>query len=287
MLVCQGRAAAHGHLAPGRFDDPVAWQLLRPDERAVVEQAAVEPADGTPAEGGRRSPVEVQLVRACAELMVPRTVAVDAALAETTNHQVVLLGAGLDGRAWRMPWLGEATVYEVDHPATQADKRERSAALRPTARAVRFVPVDLRQQALGPALGRAGFDPARPATWVWEGVVPYLSEPEVARTVRQVGDLSASGSRLVVSYQVPSLAAPAGRLLLSLALRLQGRENPYGQEPHRSAWTARAMRELLVRYGFEVAWDADLLTLADGVDMEVHHRRQLRHGRIAVVDARD
>lgn len=282
MLVCQGRAVANGRLAPGRFDDPVAWELLRPDERSVVEQAS-----GPPPDGPRRGPLEVELVRGCAELMVPRTVAIDAALSEAGNDQVVLLGAGLDGRAWRMPGLGGATVYEVDQPATQADKRERSAGLRPRAHTVEFVPVDLRRQALGPALGRAGFDPVRPATWVWEGVVPYLSEPEVARVVRQVGDLSASGSRLVVTYQVPSVTASAGRQLRSLTLWLRRQENPYAREPHRSAWTSRAMRELLARYGFEVAWDADLLTLADGVDMEVHHRRQLRHGRIAVADARD
>jgi len=70
VLVCQGRAAAHGRIAPERFADPVAMPLLRPAERACVQlvrDAAV------PTQWRQR--VDYETVRAFAELMVPRTVA--------------------------------------------------------------------------------------------------------------------------------------------------------------------------------------------------------------------
>src|SRR4051794_12013897 len=75
VLVCQGRAVAHGRLAPGRFDDPIAAVLLRDDELAVVEAVR----SGAPPRGwGLR--MEFEQVRAVAEGMAARTVAIDDAL---------------------------------------------------------------------------------------------------------------------------------------------------------------------------------------------------------------
>lgn len=282
MLVCQGRAAAQGRLAPDRFDDPVAWELLRRDEREVVTRAR-----DMVTEEQRHGDVEVQLVRGCAEVVVPRTLAIDDAVREAGNRQLVVLGAGLDTRAWRLPALAEVAVFEVDHPATQRDKQQRAAGLTPTARSVEFVPVDLSHQALGPALGRSGFDPHAPTTWVWEGVVPYLTETEVQRAARQLGDLSVPGSRLVVNYQAPSVLASAGRALVRVSSRLSGRPDVYAHEPHRSSWTAHTLGELLARHGFGVRWDADLLTLVKGIDMPVRHRRSLRNGHVTVADVEE
>jgi O-methyltransferase involved in polyketide biosynthesis len=98
VLVCQGRAVAHGRLAAGRFDDPTAIGLLRDDERRPVETVR----GGVPP---RRfaDRMEFERLRASAEVLVPRTVAIDDALLEASNPQVVIVGAGVDGRAWRMP----------------------------------------------------------------------------------------------------------------------------------------------------------------------------------------
>lgn len=72
VLVCQGRAAADGLIASGRFADPVAMPLLRPDEREAVQWAR----DGAvPRQWQQR--VDYETVRASAELIVPRTVAID------------------------------------------------------------------------------------------------------------------------------------------------------------------------------------------------------------------
>jgi methyltransferase (TIGR00027 family) len=194
VLVCQGRAAADGRYASDRFSDPVAWRLLDPGERVVVEQART----GRPPDGGRDR-MAYELVRRTGLLMVPRTIAIDDAVRAHGAGQVVVLGAGLDSRAWRMPELAAATVLEVDHPASQQDKQRRVADLQPTAAAVVPVAVDLEHQRLTPALERAGFDRSRPTTWVWEGVVPYLSAEAVEATAAQVADLAAPGSLLVVN----------------------------------------------------------------------------------------
>ena len=92
-------------------------------------------------------------------LMVPRTVAIDAAVREHGATQVVVLGAGLDARAWRMPELAGATVVEVDHPASQRDKQRRLGDLSPTARAVVPVPVDLSREPLAPGPRAGGLRP--------------------------------------------------------------------------------------------------------------------------------
>src|SRR5689334_22707770 len=88
-VVCQGRAAAHERIAPGVFADPTALPMLRPDEREPVEQVR---ADAMPA--GVAARVGYEMVKATAEVVVPRTVAIDRAVRAWAGSQVVILGAG-------------------------------------------------------------------------------------------------------------------------------------------------------------------------------------------------
>lgn len=80
--------------------------------------------------------VFVRQGRALAEVMAPRTAAIDEAIERAAHRQVVLVGAGLDGRPWRLASLREATAFSVDHPAPQADARARSAEPTPAGRLV-------------------------------------------------------------------------------------------------------------------------------------------------------
>ncbi|WP_101829683.1 class I SAM-dependent methyltransferase [Frankia canadensis] len=298
VLVCQGRAVAQGRFAPGRFDDPTAAALLRPDERAVVEEAR---AGVAPASWGPR--LTFEMVSACGEVMAPRTVAIDDALREALARpapavQLVILGAGLDGRVWRMPELAGAAVFEVDHPASQRDKRDRArhlaaAGRRPgaapgdTSRSgtlPTYVAVDFSRDDLAAALAAAGHRRALPTAWIWEGVVPYLTRAEVTRTLQVIADQSAPGSRLIVHYHTPSLSAMLGRWSAAVVGRLAGVTSPMGREPNRSGWTARAMRRAVVARGFEVCQDDSLLTLAGALATPIRHRRSLRNGRVLVAD---
>jgi methyltransferase (TIGR00027 family) len=277
VLVCQGRAAADGLIAPGRFADPTAMALLRPDERAAVQWAR----DGvTPSQWQQR--VDYETVRASAELIVPRTVAIDDAVRAHPSPQLVILGAGLDGRAWRMPELAGVNIFEVDQPASQQDKRDRAAAL--PGKAPTFVPVDFGRDRLGEALAAAGHRADRATTWIWEGVVPYLTEAQVAATVAAFAACSAPYSRLIVNFQVPATSAKLGRLVARALMASTGRSSVWAKEPWRSTWTPAAMAGLLARYGYAVTRDEDLLDTAARLATSMRHRRSLRHSRVMVAD---
>ncbi|WP_221323592.1 class I SAM-dependent methyltransferase [Actinoplanes sp. L3-i22] len=277
VLVCQGRAVAHERRLPGRYADPTAMVLLRDDERAAVERVL---AGALPADWNDRMAYE--MVLRCGEMLVPRTVAIDDAIRERPAGQVVILGAGLDGRAWRMPDLADAAVYEVDQPASQQDKRDRATALKGTPPT--FVPVDFARDRLGDALAGAGHRAAEPTTWVWEGVVPYLTAAQVTGMVQQIAALSAAGSRLIVNYQEHSVAARFGRLIARAMARPGGRSNPWAAEPWLSTWTPASMGGLLRRHGFTVLRDDDLRTVAAGLKEVAPDRMSFRSGRVAVAD---
>lgn len=114
--------------------------------------------------------------------------------------QVVLLGAGLDARAFRLPLAG-ADVFEVDTPSVFAfkDRVLAGAGAQPTARSRTAVHADLREDFAVRLAGHA-FDPGRPTAWVAEGVLPYLTAEQARQVVTDVGRLSAPGSRLVFEH---------------------------------------------------------------------------------------
>lgn len=279
VLVCQARAVADGHLAPQRFADPTAAQLLRDTERDAVTRARDSTQPST-----ARERVEWELLRATAEVLVPRSIAIDDAARERRHSQVVILGAGLDGRAWRMPELADATVFEVDHPASQDDKRQRSAELTPVTQDLRFVPVDFARDALDTGLAEAGHDPAVPTTWIWEGVVSYLDRSDVLATMDVVRRLSAPGSRLIINYQAPSKSAAIGRFVLGAFSTLTRQDNFWAGEPTRSTWTSVDMGAVLAEHGFEVVSDEDLLTLIRALDVTPQRTGSLSNGRVVVAD---
>jgi methyltransferase (TIGR00027 family) len=218
--------------------------------------------------------------------MVPRTITIDEAIREAIREhaaaQVVILGAGLDARAWRMPELSEVAVFEVDHPASQRDKLRRVGDRSPIARRLAQVAVDFSQQQLGPELEAAGFARESVTVWVWEGVVPYLTPEQVRATVAQVAALSAAGSRLVVNYQARSVLSRVGRAAMRVVWRVARQPDPFAREPWLSAWAPEGMRELLRDNGFEVQSDRDLLTLSEGLDLPREGSASLGNGRIAV-----
>ena len=279
VLVCQGRAVAHGRIAVGRFDDPTALPTLRSAEQVPVDQArsGVVPTSA-------RKRIDFEMVRACSEVMVPRTIAIDDAIRERLSPQLVILGAGLDGRPWRMTELATVDVFEVDHPASQDDKRERVSRFHLAARSIKFVPVDFVSDDLGAMLDTAGHRKSDPTTWVWEGVVPYLTPTEVSATVAAISGRSASGSRLIVNYQTPSLTAVVGRLFARGLSLLSRQSDPLAHEPRRSAWKPEAMSQLLHRHGFIVTQDDDLLSIARRECIAVNHTRSLAVSRVAIAD---
>lgn len=150
--------------------------------------------------------------------MLPlRTRAIDDAWAEAHAagaRQLVLLGAGLDGRAHRLEGLGDTRVFELDRKETQALKRARAAGLPSPAAALTYVPVDLAEADLGATLDAAGYDRAVPACFVLEGVTPYLSPAVTGATLAAVASVMAPGSRFAVTYIPPVRGLEAAPLAM-------------------------------------------------------------------------
>ncbi|OLR93881.1 SAM-dependent methyltransferase [Actinokineospora bangkokensis] len=146
-------------------------------------------------------------------LSIPiRTRFVDDCLRDATAGgcgQVVVLGAGLDTRAFRLDWPAGTTVFEVDVPEVLAFKDSVLAGEGPRCARRVSIPADLTLEWAAPLLA-AGFDPAAPTAWVAEGLVGYLSTEQNDSVLRELGRLSAPGSRLVVTTSADDPAASAG-----------------------------------------------------------------------------
>lgn len=112
--------------------------------------------------------------------------------------QVVILAAGLDTRAWRLPWISGTCVYELDQPKVLEFKQQVLTAhnARPAPRYV-AVPIDLRQD-WPAALRDNGFEPSRPTAWSAEGLLPYLPAEAQDLLFERIDELSADGSRITV-----------------------------------------------------------------------------------------
>jgi methyltransferase (TIGR00027 family) len=111
--------------------------------------------------------------------------------------QLLLLGAGYDTRAVRLSEVASTAVFEVDHPATQARKRQ---ALGSTPPNVRYVPVNFERNSLQQELERAGFERDRQSCVLWEGVFSYLTVEAIDAMLLALLELCATGSRILITY---------------------------------------------------------------------------------------
>ncbi len=152
-----------------------------------------------------------------------RTRVIDAELARALGRgilQVVLLGAGYDGRALRFGG-GAVHWFEVDRPAVHADKRERLRALGIEPAGVTYVGVDLRRGDLGPALDAAGHDPGTPSLFVCEDVAAHLTLEATASLAETLRTRAPAGSVLVADFRVAPEPGAAARTLRATTGALQ------------------------------------------------------------------
>jgi len=135
--------------------------------------------------------------------VVARTRLIDDALATSLGGQIdqlVILGAGFDSRAYRLPCLHGATVFEVDHPDTQTAKRKvLECILSVPPKHVRFVAIDFDRQNLESVMAAAGYRESARTFILWEGVTNYLTEAAVDTTLRWCSR-AAAGSLLLFTY---------------------------------------------------------------------------------------
>jgi methyltransferase (TIGR00027 family) len=204
---------------PRILDDPFAALLIGPERKAALQ--------------GDPSVFDTPELRRLRASIAVRSRYAEDCLADAVRRgtrQYVILGAGLDSFAYRNPFTAEGLhVYEVDHPNTQAWKRERLAAAGVELPAsLTFVAIDFERETIPHAMRRSGFD-AGAATFVsWLGVTVYLARDAVLRTLAWVTSLGA-GSEIVFSFvttPAPERAA-AAPALSSLAARAAAQGEPW------------------------------------------------------------
>jgi len=234
-LGAAGHRAAHQILEGGLvFADPLALRILGPDAEEAIAEARENP--------GRRGLRLFVAVRSrFAEDVAGQAIA-------RGVRQIVVLGAGLDTFAYRVEPAEGLRVFEVDHPATQAEKRRRLAAAGIAAPAhLTFAPCDFERAGLDESLGAAGFDARRPSFFLWLGVVPYLSQSAVFATLAFIGKLP-GGGEVVFDYANPpeTIADEASRQAHEI---LAARVAAAG-EPLRTYFVTSELHENLRGLGF-------------------------------------
>lgn len=195
-MVAAARAMATRAENP-LIDDPFAEPLVRAVGIDVLAQLATGELSAADLDDDPERPFRA--VATAADNMAVRTkffddFFLDAGRAGIT--QAVILAAGLDSRAYRLPWPARTVVYEVDQPQVVEFKSRTMAELgaEPTADR-RAVATDLRDD-WPAALRAAGFDPALPTAWSAEGLLGYLPPDAQDRLLDIVTRLSALGSRI-------------------------------------------------------------------------------------------
>jgi methyltransferase (TIGR00027 family) len=181
--------------------------------------------------------------------IVIRTRFLDDLLREAVDsgcRQVVLLGAGMDSRAYRLDWPAGTRLFELD-TAEPLDFKEsvlRAEGARPRCER-HTVAVDLRED-WPAALAAAGHDPAQPTVWIAEGLLIYLPQEAVERLLGRIGEQSAPGSRM------------------GLTLGGRGVLERFGREPGTAAsmWVSE-MPEDPVGWLSGLGWDASTFTLRE------------------------
>jgi methyltransferase (TIGR00027 family) len=167
--------------------------------------------------------------------------------------QLVVLGAGYDCRALRLPELAGARVIEIDHPATQRHKREvldRMAVSSPS----HYLAWDFETHPMDDlpgALADAGLDAAAPSLTIWEGVTMYLTEAAIEASLRAIATWSAAGSLLAMTYMTRSRQSLAVRAIRAVVQRLG--------EPFRFGWEPDELPDYLASRGFALTSDVSTL----------------------------
>ncbi len=266
------------------FDDPLAVEFLDASLRRVANAAKV--------------PLVRELICRLIDYRWPgartsaiaRTRLIDDLLAQDLadgTRQVVILGAGFDCRAFRLPQIAQTRVFELDHPATQQAKRQVLVSRYLTLPShVQLLPIDFNRQSLGEVLAGSKFDgtgsnSAVRTFFLWEGVTNYLTDTAVDATLRAIRAAAQDG-RLVFTYVdravINSPESYPGGAALQKALSAAGEEWTFGFHPVE-------LPDYLSARGFQLVEDTDSVTYRRRY---LPARRRLLRGyefyRLAVAD---
>ena len=198
-------------------------------------------------------------VRRSAEGMAVRTrffdnMFTDAAAAGV--RQAVILAAGLDARAYRLPWPDGTVVYEVDQPEVIEFKTRTLAELGAAPTAIhRPIGIDLRND-WRKALLDNGFDPSVPTAWSAEGLLIYLPPDAQDRLFDTITELSAPGSRVATEH-VPDTDVFSDER----SQRIKECTNKYGRDIDFAELIYDGERSHVIEYLDSLGWKVSALTM--------------------------
>ncbi len=231
---------------PSIFVDRVAQPLLQLDrqllETALQEQQAAAAQHGDPH-------YALRVAASLRMFTVVRSRFTRDTFFDSGLEQIVLLGAGLD---LSLASETDVPVFAVDHPDTSRWTRSLFAeAGLPVHNTLHFVEMDFTEgpDLLLPTLAEHGFQPEKPAFFVWLGVQPYLAIEHVLETARVVASCP-SGTQLVSDFMTPDtswsgIGRRAGKLL---------QDSPQRElEPFKSYSAPAQLEQQLLACGFATA----------------------------------
>jgi methyltransferase (TIGR00027 family) len=244
---------------PKIFDDFLADQMYTPAEHAEFDRNLAGMVGMVDPELAATNPDPETALAAVMQLLhCPVTLSrsrftedcLDAALQQGVS-QYVILGAGLDTFAFRRPDLASRLqIFEVDHPVTQALKRERAAlagwVLPPH---LHLVPANFAQESLSEALARSTYNLGQPTFFSWLGVTFYLPREVVFGTLGSLATLAPCGSQIVFDYMdldsfVPEKTARRTALMHQIA-QMVG-------EPMKAGFDPQVLAAELNQVGFDL-----------------------------------
>lgn len=166
------------------ISDPFAELLCGSDAQKLVEEFPFKTSD------------QLQF---WVDFMATRTRWFDDAITAAKPLQMVILGAGLDSRAWRMYALSGTEIFEVDFPEVLHSKLTLLSGNAPRAN-FHSVPANVCKDDWVASLRSSGFQPERPSVWLLEGLTGYLTQEELDNLFRKIGTESAVGSTILATF---------------------------------------------------------------------------------------
>ena len=238
----------------GLIDDPFAEPLVRAvglDFFTRALDGEIELEDVDPEFNMRRA----------AEGMAVRTRWFDTLFTDAPAagvRQAVILAAGLDARAYRLPWPDGTTVYELDQPEVIEFKSKTLADLGAQPAAERHaIAIDLRND-WPKALLENGFDRTQPTAWIAEGLLIYLPPESQDLLFDRINELSAPGSRVATEH-IPDVTMFSDERSQRITERLK----KYGHDIEMSDLIFHGERSHVIEYLTAHGWDVTSQTMRD------------------------
>jgi methyltransferase (TIGR00027 family) len=188
--------------------------------------------------------------------------AVQTAIAAGTR-QIVICGAGYDDRALRFRTPG-VRFFELDHPATQADKARRLRAADLDAEGLTLAPADFRTDDVPAVLAAAGHRAGEPTLFLTEGLLVYLDRAAIVALLTALSISASAGSALAASLAVHAPGADSAQVMAAANARRRAAD----AEPWRTILPPAAHLELLTQAGWTVQDVTDIADLATGLDRD-------------------